>query len=180
MRRVLALASPALLAASAAWAILEEDRDAPPPAPTPTTSVCEEGQVWDDVTSTCVDPETGALDDDRLWAAGRELAYAGRHDEALRVLRAMRASDSPRALTAMGYAERKAGRVEAGLALYEAALAADPGFHLARAYRGMHFVETGDLVAAWTELGEIGLRGGAGGWPYQALREAIVSGAGSY
>ncbi len=171
--RAAALALPACLAASVAWAVLQEDDDAPPP-PTPTTSICKDGKVWDDVTSTCVDPETGALDDDRLYAAGRELAYAGRYAEAGRVFAALRDPDAPRALAARGYVARKSGRTGEGLALYAAALEADPDLLLARAYLGMHHVERDELVEARAQLLEIEARGGAGSWPHAALRDAIM------
>ncbi len=161
-----------LLAATPALAVLEDD-DAPPP-PTPTTTLCEDGEVWDDVTSRCVEPESGVLDDDRLFAAARELAYAGRYDDALRVAGAMRDPEGPCALTVMGFAHRKSGRVEQGLALYAAALAQDPDFLLARAYRGIFHVEQGDADAAAAELAEIEARGGAGGWPHAALTRAIA------
>jgi Flp pilus assembly protein TadD len=186
MRR-LALALAAALAATAwagaARAVLPEDRaaDAPPesapPAASPTSTVCADGRVWDDEASTCVAPESGALDDDRLFAAARELAYAGRYAEALRVAAALRDQTHPRTLTIRGFALRKSGRVEDGLALYAAALAADPGYLLARAYRGMHHVETGDRAAAAAELAEIEARGGAGSWPHAALARALAGAA---
>jgi tetratricopeptide (TPR) repeat protein len=178
MPRRLLLALPTTLWASAALAVLQEERppDAPPP-PSPTTSVCADGEIWDDVTSTCVEPETGALDDDRLYAAARELAYAGRHADALRVLAAMRAQASPRVLAARGYALRKSGRVAEGLALYAAALEADPDFHVARAYRGVYLVETGDAAGARAELAAIAARGGAATWAHEALRRAIAGDA---
>jgi tetratricopeptide (TPR) repeat protein len=171
---VLAFALGALVLAGPAFAVLEEEeRDAPPP-PSPTTSRCEDGRVWDDVTSTCVDPESGALDDDRLLVAARELAYAGRHGDALRVVAAVRDQTSPLALTVAGFALRKSGRVDEGLALYAAALARDPDFLLARAYRGVYLVEAGDVAGAEAELAQIEARGGGGGWPHRALLRALA------
>jgi hypothetical protein len=39
--------------------------DSDPPTPTETTMVCEEGQVWDEKTETCVVPEEQSLNDDQ-------------------------------------------------------------------------------------------------------------------
>ena len=81
-------------------------------------------------------------------------------------------------LTYWGFTSRKLGDVEAAMAWYDAALAANPDNLLARAYRGMAYVEMGDLTLARAELEDIWERGGAGGWPEAALAQAIATGVG--
>ena len=175
MRHLIALALFAVLWGGAAQAVLRDDDEVEndPPEGTPTATVCRDGHVWDDRERSCVEPESGALDADVLYGAVRKLAYAGRYPEALRVLAAMPDQASPRVLAARGYILRKTGRVPEGLALYDAALAADPDFLLARAYRGMYYVEIGKRRAAEAELAEIEARGGAGSWPHTALERAL-------
>lgn len=180
MHRAAVIALALLLSSAPARAAQYDDEPEAPPRPSPTVTVCAKGQVWDEQAAACVDPESGALDDDRLLDAARALADAGRYDDAIRAARAMRAAQGSPALTVQGYAHRKAGRIGEGLRLYDAALARDPDNHLARSYLGQHHVEQGDLVAARAQLLEIEARGGAQTWSYAALRTAIVDGAGGY
>ena len=149
-----------------------------PPQPTPTTTVCTEGKVWDDASGACVDVRDGLLDDDRLYDAAREFAYAGQYRHALTALEAMRDQRSDRVLTYMGFTLRKSGDPERGMAYYAAALDANPDNLLARAYLGQGLVGLGDMEGAETQLAEIRARGGAGSWPEVALLGAIRMGAG--
>lgn len=164
------------LAPLPALAVMDEEEA--PPAPTPTTTNCAEGYVWDAVKGSCVAPEQSGLDDDVLYRAARELAHAGRYDDAIRVAQAMAEPEGDRALTVLGFAHRKAGRVDEGMALYARAIEANPDNLLARSYRGMAYVESGDLDLARAELAEIEARGGAGGWPAEALSAALRKQAG--
>ncbi|EAR51490.1 hypothetical protein OG2516_17256 [Oceanicola granulosus HTCC2516] len=170
--RLTVFATLAILPA-AALAVTDTDT---PPAPSETTQVCEEGLVWDRATETCLPPEQSTNDDSARLEDARELAYAERYAEALTVLETVQDREAPRVLTYLGFATRKSGDVEAGMAYYDAALAADPDLHLARAYRGMALIEAGDTAAARRELTEIRARGGAGGWPERALAEALYTG----
>lgn len=147
-----------------------------PPEPTETTTKCKTSEVWDEKTQTCVDAQSGQLDNDTLFQAARELAYAGRPDDALVVLSAMTEGETDRVLTYMGFASRKAGNVEQGLAYYHAALAQNPDNLLTRSYLGQAYVEMNELELASAELDQITRRGGAGGWPETALRNAIATG----
>ncbi len=173
MRR-LALALSATLAAAPALAVLPET-EAPPP-PTPTTSVCADGFVWDARKGRCIEAAESGFSDAALFNAARELAHAGRYDAAIRVVAAMADPESDLALTVLGFAHRKAGRVPLGMALYDRAIAANPANFLVRAYKGMAHVEAGDLALARAELAEIEARGGAGTWPARALGQALRSG----
>lgn len=170
------LTAALLLAPLPAFAVLDEDEA--PPAPTPTSTNCAEGYVWDADKGRCVAPEQSGLSDDALFRAARELAHAGSYDGAIRVALAMAEPEGDRALTVLGFAHRKAGRVDLGMAYYDRALALNPGNLLARAYKGMAHVEAGEMDLARAELAEIEARGGAGGWPAEALSAAIRGKAG--
>ncbi len=148
-----------------------------PPAPTETTTECKKTEVWDEKTQKCIDAQSGQLDNDTLYQAARELAYAGRPDDALVVLGAMTEGETDRVLTYMGFATRKAGDLEGGMAYYQAALSKNPDNLLTRSYMGQAFVEQGEITLAEAQLDEIVLRGGAGTWPEKALRHAIETGA---
>ena len=153
--------------------------DSPPPA-TQTTTKCKKTEVWDEKTKKCVDAQTGAetgqLDNDTLYQAARELAYAGRPDDALVVLSVMSEGQTDRVLTYMGFANRKAGRIEEGMNYYLAALEKNPDNILARSYMGQGLVEQGKIELAKAQLDEIIARGGKGTWPEKSLRQAIESG----
>lgn len=156
-------------------AALAVDSDAPP-EPTPTTTVCAGGQVWDHDEGSCVDVEGSSLGDDALYGAAREFAYAGQYQNAITALRAMKDQREDRVLTYMGFTLRKSGDAERGMAYYDAALEANPDNLLARAYLGQAYVELGNLDRAKVQLAEIRSRGGADGWPERALLEAIETG----
>lgn len=168
---------PALLVATlplAAHAV--GDDDSAPPTPTATTTECAEGLVFDDKTRTCVEPADSRLDDDTRFGAVRELAWAGRHQDALRVLAAMTEGETDRVLTYRGFLLRKTGQVEAGIAAYEAALAVNPGNILAHSYYGQLLVEMDEIDAARSHLAAIRDAGCTGSWAEVALASAIATG----
>ncbi|MEM5472402.1 hypothetical protein WNZ14_11750 [Hoeflea sp. AS60] len=150
--------------------------DSAPPKPTQTTNSCKNGQVWDKKTKSCVDAKESRLDDDTRYGAVRELAYAGRYEDALYVLAAMSDQNESRVLTYYGFTHRKAGRMELGMQYYNAALKADPDNLLARSYMGQGLVASGNIDAARVQLAEIEARGGKSSWPETSLRKAIQSG----
>ncbi len=163
----------ALLVATALPAFAAGGLDETPPTPTPTTTECPEGQVFDTDQNECVVIQDSQLDDDTLYRAARELAYADRLDDAVAVLALMSDQGDSRVLTYMGYTHRRMGRVQEGMDYYAAALTADPDNLLARAYLGMAHVLGDDPAAAWVQLAEIQTRGGRGTWPEQALQDAL-------
>lgn len=150
--------------------------DTAPPTPTETTTQCTDGQVWDEKTKACVAPEDARLEDDTRFRAVRELAWAGRQDDARRVLAAMTEGPTDRVMTYEAYTLRKSGQIEAGLAAYEAAILANPGNILARSYYGQALVEQGEFDMAKAELAQIAAHGGAATWAHQALATAIETG----
>jgi Flp pilus assembly protein TadD len=150
--------------------------DDSPPQPTETSTSCKNGQVWDKKTESCVDAKESRIDDDTRYQAARELAYAGRYDDALNVLAAMSDQTESRVLTYYGFTHRKAGRAELGMQYYQQALAADPDNLLARSYMGQGLVEAGNVKAARVQLAEIVARSDGSSWPEMSLRQAIKTG----
>lgn len=145
-----------------------------PPVKTETTQLCKDGEVWDEKTQACLKVQGGLLTDDQIYAAAREMAYDGQHDNALMVLGFAANQNDPRILNYKGFAHRKAGRLDEGMAYYQAALRLDPDFILARSYMGQGLIADGDLDGAKEQLSEIAARGGAGTWAYAALDMALA------
>ena len=89
-----------------------------PPSPSPTTSICPDGQVWDVDEAECVPiAETGLVTDpSSLIGTVRELAYAGRHDDALALLARAPNQDETMVQTYLGYSLRSMGDMEIGRA----------------------------------------------------------------
>ncbi|MDP3896118.1 MAG: tetratricopeptide repeat protein [Mesorhizobium sp.] len=142
---------------------------------TETTQKCKEGEVWSQTENKCVPAKQGAVDDDSLYAGGRALALAGRYGEAINVLSLAANKNDPRILNYLGYAHRKAGRVEVGLGYYEEALRADPDYTLAREYMGEAYLSIGDIAAARGQLDEIEKRCGKGCAEFAELEKQIAS-----
>jgi tetratricopeptide (TPR) repeat protein len=169
-----------ILAASLAlfpFAVLAAGGDeTEPPTPTETTTECAKGEVWDEKTKTCIKSDDQSLNDDQRYKAVRELAYAGRYDEALAMLDTMAEGDTARVMTYRGFALRKAGQVEEGIAAYEAAIALDPKNILARSYYGQLLVEMNELDLARDQLASIRAAGGSDTWAEISLAKAITTG----
>ena len=166
----IAVAMPA-----AAFAVGSETDQTKPPAKTETSTKCKDGEVWDKDKKKCVNPKKSSLDDDTLYNAARELAYAGQYNNALKVLSSMKNQNEARVLNYKGYASRKAGNMKVGMGYYQQALAKDPNFILARSYMGMAYVEQGNMKEANKQLVEISARGGKDTWAYTALKQTIAS-----
>lgn len=149
-----------------------------PPTPTDTTKTCTDGKVYDADTKACVEPTDSSLNDTDRMKAVRELAYAGRIDDAERVLDAMTDPSADGVLTYRGFTARVAGRTEEAYDWYARALAANPDNLLARSYLGQAHVAAGNIELARAELSEIRQRGGRSSWPELSLRMAIESGKG--
>ena len=148
------------------------------PVETETSVECDVGQIYDPKTKACSDLQDSGLDDDTLFEAVRELAYAGSYDRALEALDAMSEGDSDRVLTYRGFIARKMGDVAQSMAYYRTALAQNPDNLMARSYLGQGFLATGDVAAARAQLLEINKRGGRQTWAAIALKKAIARGAG--
>lgn len=172
MRLILAAA----LAIAPHLALAAGSEDEEPPTPTETTTKCAEGEVWDEKTSTCIKSESSSLSDDQRYGAVRELAYAGRHDEALAILATMTEGETSRVLTYQGFLLRQTGKIEEGIAAYERAIALDKGNHLARSYYGQLLVQMNELELARLQLAAIRMHGGGDSWPERSLATAIETG----
>lgn len=152
--------------------------DSTPPTPTETTTTCTDGQIWDETTKACVTPKESRLDDDTLYGAVREFAYAGQYGAATAALDAMSDQASDRVLTYRGFTARKLGDSAAAQGFYEQAIARNPDNLLARSYMAQGLAEAGQADQARLQLAEIRARGGAGSWAETALVQAIVTGSG--
>ncbi len=159
-----------LVAAGSAFAVGTDDEVAPP-KPSETTTVCEDGQIWDEAAKECVAPEDATDDQAALYRDARELAWAGRLDDARRVLDVMAVSDN--VLTYRGFVARKSGDWPLAKSFYQEAIDTNPNNILARSYYGQGLAERGDLEGAQAQLTEIRTRGGRVSWPELALRLAI-------
>ncbi|MBL8907983.1 MAG: tetratricopeptide repeat protein [Rhizobiales bacterium] len=136
---------------------------------------CKSGEVWSNSLKRCVKSSSGIVPDDDLYAQGRELAIAGEFDRAIEVLEAIRDKDEAGILNYLGYAHRKAGMIDKGIAYYHQALAIDPDYVLAREYLGEGYVAAGNVDLARQQLQEIGARCGTNCEEYIELAEVIAS-----
>ena len=176
MRFILALILALPTAAFAAGGGSDGGSSTNPPKTTETTANCTGVQVWDKKTKSCVDPKDSALDDKTLYEAVRELAYAGRYDDAQGVLRIMSDQKDDRVLTYWGFTHRKMGNGDLARVYYQDAITRNPDNVLARSYMGQGFVADGDTDSAIAQWHEIKARGGEGTWAEASLREAIRTG----
>ncbi len=76
-------------------------------------------------------------------------------------------------LNYLGYANRKAGRMELGMQYYKRALQADENYILARSYMGQALIEQGQIEDARVQLVEIRDRGGEDTWAYRSLLQSL-------
>lgn len=138
-----------------------------------TVQKCKRGTVWNRQTRKCEVPRQGMIDDESLYAAGRDLANAGRYDEAITVLSLAANKRDPRILNYLGYSHRKQGRVLVGLGYYEEAVRADPKYTLVREYLGEAHLQLGDVGKAKVQLAEIEKLCGRGCEEYRELAAQI-------
>jgi tetratricopeptide (TPR) repeat protein len=89
--------------------------------------------------------------------AARQALDAGRYDLGLDLLRAVlqRLPGDPDVLVYVAFAERRAGRPEAAMAAYQAALAANPDHPGALAYQGSMFLDQGRRAEAEANLARL-------------------------
>ena len=134
---------------------------------------CPQGQVYDQQKKMCVSAQSGVIDDQSLADYAYALARGGRYQEALATLDLMQDPNTAEALNYRGYATRKLGHVDEGIAFYKQAVALDPNYTLVREYLGEAYVTQGKLDLAKAELAEIEKRCGTTCEPYEDLAEAI-------
>jgi len=141
---------------------------------TVVTPKCKKGKIWSKKRKKCVIIKKSSLvDDENIYQTGRDLAIRGRHNDAIQVLSYAYNKSDPRILNYLGYAHRKAGRVDVGLGYYKEALRIDPDYTLVREYMGEAFLQKGDLASAKLQLKEIENRCGVECNEYAALAEKI-------
>jgi len=116
---------------------------------------------------------TGLLDDKELYQSGRVLAIAGRYEDALITLGAIRDHHDAMVLTMIGYSERKLGNVDKGMALYQKALAIEPDNANTHEYLGEGYVAIGKLELAKLELDKLAQICGTSCEQYEDLAKAI-------
>ena len=150
--------------------------DSAEPKSTETTMTCEGVQVWDEKEKECVDPKESNLDDDKLYNAVRELAFAGRYLDAMGVIYAMSDQNDDRVLTYKGFTDRKLGNVDVAMVFYQKAIDQNPNNILARSYMGQGLMEQGNKIGAVSQLREISARGGADTWAALSLSNTITTG----
>lgn len=121
----------------------------------------------------CIKKHSAELKDDDIYWAGSVLAVKEDYKGALEVLAEAHNANDPRILSLTGYATRKLGRVEEGLAFYHKALALDPNLVETREYLGEGYLQLGKLAEARRELEEIAKRCGRGCESYVELDKAI-------
>ncbi len=122
----------------------------------------------------CAKTLAASMSDSELFYAGYWLAKTGQYAQALDTL--TRISDkTPRVLTYIGFATRKAGDVDGALPFYAKALAADPNFVVARAYLGEAYLTKREPAKAKAELAEIASRCGTTCAAYTELATEITA-----
>ena len=139
---------------------------------------CKRGEVYDGKKKICVQARSGVVDDESLADYAYALAKAERYEEALVVLDLMRHPNTAEALNYRGYATRKLGRIEEGIAFYKQSVLLDPDYTLVREYLGEAYVIQGRLDLAREELAQIEKRCGTTCEPYEDLAEAIAAAEG--
>jgi tetratricopeptide (TPR) repeat protein len=138
-----------------------------------TMSKCKHGMVYSEGKKKCVKANKSSMNDTQLYEIARDLAYAGRYEDALIVLDAAKNQNDPRILNYKGYANRKAGRVDLAMTYYRKAIAIDGNYILARSYMGQGLIMQGKIEEARAQLIEIRDRGGKDTYAYQALYDAL-------
>ena len=141
---------------------------------TTTTPTCKRNHVWNKKKRKCVKvKKSSGLSDDNLYEAARDLAYAKRYDEAITALKLAKNQNDPRILNYLGYATRKSGDVRKGLSYYQAAIAINPDYTLARSYMGEAYLQLGDRKNAMLQLAEIKSRCSGPCPEYAALADQL-------
>lgn len=144
--------------------------------PATVTPKCKKGKIWSKRRKKCVIIKKSSLvDDENIYQTGRDLAIRGRYGDAIQVLSFAYNKSDPRVLNYLGYAHRKAGRVDVGLGYYKEALRIDPDYTLVREYMGEAFLQKGDLVSANVQLKEIEARCGINCAEYAELAKQITN-----
>lgn len=136
------------------------------------TPSCKSGTVWNENTHQCERKSASKMDDKSLYAEGRDLALAGRYQQALTTLGAVRSPDSM-TYTMIGYSWRKMGDYGKAQAFYNRALAVDPNNVNTHEYLGEAYAEQHMPDLAKAELEKIKSLAGTDSEQYRDLANAI-------
>lgn len=151
--------------------------DAAPNA-TETTIKCKKTEVYDKKLKKCIELKKSGMneliDEQSLYDIARELAYFDRPEDAIVVLKQISNQNQARVQNYLGFASRKAGRMDDAMMHYNAALALNPDYVLARSYMGQGLVEQGDFGGAYAQLREIKERAGTDNRSYKMLAAAVT------
>jgi tetratricopeptide (TPR) repeat protein len=135
---------------------------------------CPDGTVFDADKKACTAKDASLLDDKTLYRVGRDLALAGYYDDALSTLGAIADKHDAMVLTMIGYATRKVGRTEEGIAIYHQALAIDPDNVNTHEYLGEGYLAAGRVDLAELELDTLERLCGTTCDQYRSLQKAIA------
>jgi len=132
---------------------------------------CDKGFTYDVDKKSCV--KTTALNDEQLYYQGRMLALAAHYDSAIDTLNAI-TNKTSNALTMIGYATRRNGDLEDGIAIYHQALALDPTNLSTHEYLGEGYLAAGRVDLAEFELDQLQTLCGTTCVQFQTLNNALV------
>ena len=136
---------------------------------------CKAGTKYDAASKSCVVDDAALFDDDFLFEQGRTLALAGHYQKALDVLGSVRNKHDAMVLTMIGYATRKLGRTDEGIAIYHQALAIDPANLNTHEYLGEGYLAVGRVDLAEAQLDAIAqICGSTACEQYRDLQQAIL------
>jgi tetratricopeptide (TPR) repeat protein len=124
-------------------------------------------------TMICKKLSANLLSDQDLYQQARLLADEGEYEWALNHLMLSTNLNDPAVLTLIGYAHRKAGRLETGMAYYDQALQQNPDLAETREYLGEAFILAGYRGKAEQQLQIIQSICGTTCVSYQALQFAL-------
>jgi Flp pilus assembly protein TadD len=130
--------------------------------------------VWDTKHRKCLMRHSGVLPDPDLTEYAYALAKANRYQEAIDVLDLLDNPNTSRALNYRGYATRKLGRTDEGIAYYLKSVTLDPNYPQVREYLGVAYVIKGNYELAREQLSTIGKLCGKDCEYYEALAEALT------
>ena len=140
------------------------------------STTCQAGEVYDARAMRCVRRQAGILPYKALADYAYVLAKAERYGEAIEVLNLMKNPNTAEALNYRGYATRKLGRVDEGIAYYLKSVKLAPRYAQVREYLGEAYVIKGDLARAKAQLQVIKGICGTECEEYEDLAKAISGG----
>lgn len=135
---------------------------------------CKPDEVYDGAQWKCVKKQAGILPDRALAEYAFALAKAGRYQEAIEDLDLLQNPETAVALNYRGYATRKLGRIDEGIAYYRKSVALDPNYAQVREYLGEAYLLKGEAEAARAQLRAIKGICGTTCEEYQHLAVAIA------